>query len=119
MVAICVGLVPGFRAPGSVVIPGQETQYGNQYFICITEIAPQFDKRAEGPVNVEAICQSYTTLNFTAFSHREISQEHILFWLVQRGFSIWKAYNIRQLCPLNFIWKVTQGRVTWFLLQCL
>ena len=30
-------LVPGFRDPGSVLILGQVTQYGNPYLICITE----------------------------------------------------------------------------------
>ena len=29
-------LVPGFRDPGSVLILGQVTQYGNPYLICIT-----------------------------------------------------------------------------------
>ena len=31
-----VRLVPGFRDPGSVLILGQETQYGNPCLICIT-----------------------------------------------------------------------------------
>ena len=30
--------VPGFRDPGSVLILGQETQYGNPYLICMTLI---------------------------------------------------------------------------------
>ena len=37
-------LVPGFRDPGSVLILGQVTQYGNPYLICITtptQIEPQ------------------------------------------------------------------------------
>ena len=29
-------LIPGFRDPGSVLILGQVTQYGNPYLICIT-----------------------------------------------------------------------------------
>ena len=29
-------LVPGFRDPGSILILGQVTQYGNPYLICIT-----------------------------------------------------------------------------------
>ena len=32
-------LVPGFRDPGSVLILGQVTQYGNPYLICIPQIA--------------------------------------------------------------------------------
>ena len=30
-------LVPGFRDPGSVLILGQVTQYGNPYLICIAQ----------------------------------------------------------------------------------
>ena len=32
-------LVPGFRDPGSVLILGQVTQYGNPYLICITSVS--------------------------------------------------------------------------------
>ena len=32
-------LIPGFRDPGSILILGQVTQYGNPYLICITLIA--------------------------------------------------------------------------------
>ena len=31
-------LVPGFRDPGSVLLLGQVTQYGNPYLICITKV---------------------------------------------------------------------------------
>ena len=37
-------LIPGFRDPGSVLILGQVTQYGNPYLICITETC-DFDRR--------------------------------------------------------------------------
>ena len=30
-------LVPGFRDPGSVLILGQVTEYGNPYFVCIAQ----------------------------------------------------------------------------------
>ena len=33
-------LIPGFRDPGSVLILGQVTQYGNPYLICITSNKP-------------------------------------------------------------------------------
>ena len=34
-------LVPGFKDPGSVLILGQVTQYGNPYLICITKKSPK------------------------------------------------------------------------------
>ena len=51
-------LVPGFRDPGSVLILGQVTQYGNPYLICITMSYRNMpiNKQSRGCCQVVATC---------------------------------------------------------------
>ena len=77
-------LIPGFRDPGSVLILGQVTQYGNPYLICIASLVfvYQIELSIQKPMNLQHIAMHNLNYYFIKepYNRKYTSNCHLTHW---------------------------------------